>query len=177
MRTWLINKAGYLSSLLLKLSKRMRAVLGKSTCADVGDLMSEREAYFAPFCQVSTASGTQWACEGHGCFYVLKAKDVEEKASVAELLYHAHITFPIALEGCIEESDIWLTRMQSLFEAGLGVPLKYLSQAKQSQERSCQPYRSVFKKCHHDADCHDGQQRRNGPGCHDCPIQHFLRRS
>lgn len=177
MRTWLIDKAGHFSSLLLKLPKRMRAVLGKSTRADMDDLVSEWEAYFASFCQVSTASGTQWTCEGQGCFYVLKTKNVEAKASVAEFLYHAHIAFPMALEGCIEESDIWLTRMQSLFEAGLGVPLKYLSQAKQSQERGCQPYWSAFKKCHDDADYRDGQQCRNGPGCHDCPIQHFLSRS
>jgi hypothetical protein len=112
------------------------------------DARAAREAHFAPFCQFTGASGTEWACDGNGYWELLKADGQPSHTAVAELF--EAFGFPALVLGDLQNHSIPrvnLDRYVTLCELGLSLPMHHLQSTCGTEYRQCDKPRFCQGQC------------------------------
>lgn len=170
MSALISQRARQFVGLGLQFVQKVSAVLREAAATEQSDPNSAWKANFQPFCQVTTAGGAKWACDGHGNWYLIEANSIPLEASVAELLEQFGMPAGASLDD-VEQQALIARRAHNLaafYRLGLALPMEYLQRtyaAKDTNSKCDSPCRAKNQrtktKC---ADCHKAGQDACGLG-------------
>lgn len=136
-------------SFSFKLGNKVRTVYAEPASATVTDPKAVRKAHFEPFCQVTTAGGTEWACNGNGEWLLLEANGIPLEYAIQELFEQ----MGIPVRGSIDHEHQFLTpsnivQMAALYRLGLYVAIGYFKRIYGTKDsgicraecQGCKPY-------------------------------------
>lgn len=112
----------------LQLRHRLWRTLGKPTQTNDVDPHTTWEEHFEPFCQVATASGAEWTCDGHGDWYLLKPYRAPLEPAVDELLELLGMPGRLMIGELQEQivTTITARNLAAFFRLGMPLPMERL---------------------------------------------------
>lgn len=127
MKTLLDRCTRKVLSFSFKLNGKVRTVFAKPATATVTDPKAARKAHFEPFCQVTTASGTEWACNGNGEWQLLEANGIPLETAMQELFEQMGV--PVGVSVHYVEHQVLtpehIVQLAALYRLGFCLSMEY----------------------------------------------------
>lgn len=148
----------------LQLRDRVRRTLSKSAQASDVDPRAAWEAYFKSFCQVVTASGAHWTCDGYGDWRLLKSYPAPLETAVDELLECLGMPGRLDIGNSQEQivATVTARHLAAAYRLGLLLPMEHLKRADEAKRchgnearigcTECQRRESEYAYCHQRSD-------------------------
>lgn len=109
----------------MQLANKTITALRKPAVAVNRDSQSSWKRHFEPFCQVATASGAKWTCNGKGGWHLLEANGVPLETAVAELLEFFGIPLGPLVYSTEHEAGVFrrVLAFASFYRLGAALPM------------------------------------------------------
>lgn len=153
------------------LSRKIRAAFGRTAHTAQADTNTPWKMHFEQFCQMTGASGAQWACNGYGKWHLIEANDVPLEAAIAELLEHFGLPFWVFGHELGHQliAGFSLEGLAALYRLGFLLPVEDLQRACDTEysRGHSRNFDSRQKQCRKtkSANCEQPCQRASGQNC------------
>lgn len=152
------------------LSKSIQCLPGssmESASTEHLDAKTAWKAHFDGLCQVTTASGAEWTCNGDGGWHLLEANGVPLEAAVAEFLEQLGIPAGVSLTDSdqqVVEFSI-AARLAEFYRMGFALPIEELRSSRYAKCSECCPGCYAYPtRQPADSEGSDGEKQGNGTG-------------